>query len=240
MDVRQRRAAAVGFTGSGMEALEAALEACGCAAYEAQDAADGLRLIERLQPELAVIAAILPGTDGVAFVRRARRLRLEVRPALLVLRPPGLRLPGGAELAALEATVADLPPSVAVLRAALDGSAAALPPRQAARLAELLDDLGVPEHRGRDCLARAVALVWRDRRRLYGMKANLYPELARQTGLSPAQAERAMRHAIEAAWRTGALEPQHRIFGDTIDARRGKPTCGEMIAQLAEELRWEG
>ena len=66
-----------------------------------------------------------------------------------------------------------------------------------------------------------------------------YPEVARQTGLSPAQVERALRHAIDAAWRNGAIEHQHRIFGDTIDARRGKPTCGEMIAQLAEELRWE-
>ena len=54
------------------------------------------------------------------------------------------------------------------------------------------------------------------------------------------QAERAMRYAIDAAWRTGQIDNQHRIFGDTIDARRGKPTCGEMIAQLAEELRWEG
>ena len=49
-----------------------------------------------------------------------------------------------------------------------------------------------------------------------------------------------LRHVIDAAWRTGEIEQQHRLFGDTIDARRGKPTCGEMIAQLAEELRWEG
>jgi hypothetical protein len=45
---------------------------------------------------------------------------------------------------------------------------------------------------------------------------------------------------IEVAWRTGEIDEQARIFGDTIDARRGRPTCGEMIAQLADILRWEG
>ena len=59
-------------------------------------------------------------------------------------------------------------------------------------------------------------------------------------GMTPAQAERAIRYVIDAAWRTGAMEEQNRIFGDTIDARRGRPPCGEMIAQLAEHLRWEG
>ena len=72
------------------------------------------------------------------------------------------------------------------------------------------------------------------------MKRRLYPAVAGHAGMTPAQAERAIRHVIDAAWRTGQIEQQNRIFGDTIDARRGKPTSGEMIAQLAEELRWEG
>ena len=50
----------------------------------------------------------------------------------------------------------------------------------------------------------------------------------------------AICHVIDCAFRTGEIERQHRIFGDTIDARRGKPTGGEMIAQLADILRWEG
>ena len=85
-----------------------------------------------------------------------------------------------------------------------------------------------------------MALVWADRRLLRALKAALYPRACLGTGLTPVQAERAIRHVIDVAWREGAIEQQHRIFGETIDARRGKPTCGEMIAQLAEELRWEG
>jgi len=138
--------------------------------------------------------------------------------------------------------VIDAPPDADGLGRALSRLApgpGSLPPGQAARLKALLDGLGVPNHPGRACLARAVALVWRDCRRLQSLRRGLYPEVARGLPLSPAQVERAIRHVIDVAWRTGEIERQHRIFGDTIDARRGKPTCGEMIAQLAEELRWE-
>ena len=98
----------------------------------------------------------------------------------------------------------------------------------------------MPEHPGRLCLYRAVELCWADRRRLNALRAALYPAIARSTGLTAEQVERAIRHVIDGAFRSGAIEEQHKIFGDTIDARRGKPTSGEMIAQLADILRWEG
>ena len=115
-----------------------------------------------------------------------------------------------------------------------------LPPEKAAALTDLLDRLGVPEHFGREALYRAAALCWRDRRRLANLRDRVYPDAGRPFGRTGAQVERAVRHVIDAAWRTGAMDEQQRIFGDTIDARRGRPTCGEMIAQLADILRWEG
>ena len=93
---------------------------------------------------------------------------------------------------------------------------------------------------GRDMLARATALCWRDRRRLRCLKRDVYPESGRPFGRTGAQAERAMRHVIQAAWRTGDMAEQQRLFGDTIDERRGHPTSSEMIAQLSDILRWEG
>ena len=243
MGVEGNRAVAVGLFGSGADVLEAALPACGYRLVaRAQDGASGLMLLERLQPRLAAVGAAMPGMDGAAFVRRARSLRLIVQPDLLLLRPPGLRLPDADGLTALGALALDMPPDAVRLGEALEALASrrrTLPPEKAARLQALMDDLGVPQHPGRECLTLAVALAWHDAGRLESLRANVYPELTRRTGLSVAQAERAMRHAIDAAWRNGAIEHQHRIFGDTIDARRGKPTCGEMIAQLAEELRWE-
>ncbi|MDO4867222.1 MAG: sporulation initiation factor Spo0A C-terminal domain-containing protein [Clostridia bacterium] len=244
MDTNPRRALAAGFTPGSGSGVERALSEAGFTAVEwVPDAEGALRRIRDLQPELVVAAAVLPGTDGVGFARRVRALRLDVRPALLIQRFPGLALPGASRLEALAAAEVDRPLTAEALRSALEALKPrlnALPPRLEARLESLLDALGVPRHPGRDCLSRAVSLAWADRRRLRALRDALYVPVAREMDLSPAQVERAMRHAIEVAWRTGEIEQQHRIFGDTIDARRGKPTCGEMIAQLADILRWEG
>ena len=243
MDKALRRAVTAGLSGERARALKDMLAERGYVpSGSAADAADGLRLVEALQPALVAAAAVMPGMDGVAFAERLRGMRLGTQPAVLLLRPRGLRLPGEAGLHALGAEALDLPINPAALDAALatlEDMPPALPPARAEKLSALLDALGVPGHPGRKCLALAAALVWQDRSRLSDMKGSLYPPLCRQTGLTQPQAERAMRYAIDAAWRTGQIDNQHRIFGDTIDARRGKPTCGEMIAQLAEELRWE-
>ena len=243
MSEPRKRAVAAGLSGSAVCSLRGALAGAGVELVaEAPDVAGGLRLIRELEPDVAVAGAVMPGMDGVAFAEAVGALRLNVRPAILLLRPAGLRLPGQARLTGLDAAVLDAPPDAGAIARALAqvDESAALPANLAARLKQLLDALGVPQHPGRLCLERAIALVWRDRRRVRALKDSLYPALARQTGLSCAQVERALRHVIDVAWRTGAIGEQHRIFGDTIDARRGKPTCGEMIAQLAEELRWEG
>ncbi len=243
MGVEGNRAVAVGLYRGHIPALQRALAACGYAlAGQAEGGAAGLALLSTLQPRLAVVGAAMPGMDGVAFARRARSQKLVVQPDILLLTPPGLRLPEAESLPALGAAALEMPVDEGRLRSALEALAnrpKALPEGKAARLEALMDALGVPRHRGRVCLALAVALAWHDAGRVASLKDGIYPEVARRTGLTTAQVERALRHAIDAAWGNGAIEHQHRIFGDTIDARRGKPTCGEMIAQLAEELRWE-
>jgi len=243
MGVEGYRAVAAGVSAPVVDALEQALGHCGYTLCgQAADGEAGLDLLTSLQPRLAVVGATLSGMDGVAFARRARSLKLVVRPHILLLVPPGLRLPGKDSLPALDAAVLETPVDPPRLQAtldALDGRPLALPDARAARLATLMDALGVPSHQGRKCLGLAVTLAWQDAWRVSSLKDDIYPDVARQTGLSCAQVERAVRHAIDTAWRNGTIEHQHRIFGETIDAKRGKPTCGEMIAQLAEQLRWE-
>ena len=240
MDKKRRRAVAASDAAGLLRALDAAGYAL---AGRAANAASALRLLREVQPDLMACDAILPGMDGAALARRVRAARLNVQPAILLLAPRGLRLPGADGLEALGATMLETPAGADDFARALEAARQLpipLPPEKAARLEALLDALGVPAHAGRACLKRAVALAWADRRRLGALRADLYPAAARDADLSPEQCERAIRHVIDRAFRTGEIEQQHRIFGDTIDARRGKPTSGEMIAQLAEELRWEG
>ena len=230
--------------GTAPELLARAAEAVGFeVAGRAWDAGEALERIRRQETDLLLADAVLPGLDGVALARAALELPLRVHPAVVLIAPPGLIIPGADGLAAMNALLIPSPAEGSAVRAAFDAIVArppSLPEDRARRLTGLMDSLGVPEHPGRRALELAVGLAYLDGRRLRDMKRRLYPAVAGHAGMTPAQAERAMRYAIDAAWRTGAIEEQNRIFGDTIDARRGRPTCGEMIAQLADNLRWEG
>ena len=207
------------------------------------DAGEALGLIRRQETDLLLADAVLPGLDGAALAEAVLALPLRVHPAVVLVAPAGLIIPGADGLALMNALLIPAPAEGDAVREAYDAIRSrtpSLPEAYARRLTGLMDALGVPEHPGRRALELAVRLAFLDGRRLYDMKRRLYPAVAGHAGMTPAQAERAMRYAIDAAWRTGAIEEQNRIFGDTIDARRGRPTCGEMIAQLADNLRWEG
>jgi two-component system response regulator (stage 0 sporulation protein A) len=178
--------------------------------------------------------------DGVAFARRARSQKLVVQPDILLLTPPGLRLPKAGDLPALGAGTLETPIDEGRLSSALRALAdrpRTLPEGKAARLDALMDALGVPRHPGRECLAVAVTLAWHDAGRLASLKEGIYPEVARRTGLSPAQVERAIRHAIEVAWDRGDIDTLNSYFGYTIQNSRGKPTNSEFIAMIADNLR---
>ena len=115
-----------------------------------------------------------------------------------------------------------------------------VPEKTAARLEQLLTRLGLPNREGRAFLNKAILCAWQDGRLLQALTKRLYPMVAECFGVDAKKVERDMRRTIEYAWKYGAIDEQYAIFGGTIDAQRGKPTCGEMIAQLADILRLEG
>ena len=109
------------------------------------------------------------------------------------------------------------------------------------QVTEILHQIGVPAHiKGYHYLRDSIIMAIEDPEIINAVTKQLYPSVAKQYETTSSRVERAIRHVIDVAWRTGEIDQQHQIFGDTIDARRGRPTCGEMIAQLADILRWEG
>lgn len=207
----------------------------------ASDGLEALRCVAGMRPDALIADAVLPSLDGAALIGRIAEMPLNVVPAMVLLTVPGMTAAAG-RTGGLCA-VLERPVKEAELEAALDSMAPERRPvsdTTKKRAEAILESLGVPGHPGREYLLRAILIVRQDARFLNGLTTRLYPAVAETFGVNRRQVERAMSHVIDGAWRSGEMETQYRIFGDTIDARRGNPTCGEMIAQIADILRWEG
>ncbi len=60
----------------------------------------------------------------------------------------------------------------------------------------------------------------------------LYPSIADNHGDTPVRVERAMRHAIEAAFGRNGVNISEEFFKNSIDPFKDKPTNGEFIAMM--------
>lgn len=96
---------------------------------------------------------------------------------------------------------------------------------------ELLFPLGFdPAHKGSEYIELMICL------RALGCETNmslLYDIVSECRGVSPASVEKAMRYAIERAWCGASPYLQYKLFGNTVDAERGKPTNAELVETLA-------
>lgn len=93
--------------------------------------------------------------------------------------------------------------------------------------------------KGYHYLRDAILMVHEDFELLSRLTSGLYASVAKKHNSTPQRVERAMRHAIEAAWNRGNIKTLEEFFGYTILETRGKPTNGEFIAMLADKLNTE-
>ena len=224
------------------------IHALACAGVEllafAQDGPTAWEMLELHIPDLFAVDLELPALDGALLARRALcSYALPARPTVLLMHYPEFALPNASELVQSGAVLVEKPLQVRRFTVAVDQLRSAglrFRPEECARVDQLLNELGVPQHAGRDCLQTAILLCAADVRAVHDLTGRVYPAAGECCGLTPQQAARAMRHAISLAWKSDQVDNQYRIFADTIDARRGQPTCGEMILRLADILRLEG
>ena len=102
----------------------------------------------------------------------------------------------------------------------------------------ILLELGAPDHLvGHDYVVQGILLVIQDRMYINNITFGLYPQLAVMFDTTPARVERAIRHLIEVTWARGDFETTQRYFGNIVSASKGKPTNGEFIARIANEIR---
>ena len=102
-----------------------------------------------------------------------------------------------------------------------------------------LHELGVPSHiNGYNYIRDAINIVYAKNETHYITK-DLYTEIANKYDSTPPRIERSIRHAIDISWNRGNWELMEKIFGNSIDIEKAKPTNSEFIITIADMLKLE-
>jgi two-component system response regulator (stage 0 sporulation protein A) len=203
------------------------------------DGEEALRIIQRQQPDLAVVDLVLPGLDGLGLLRKLKDTKTKgivlsafctdqvVAEAMNLGAAYFLPKPCAAD------TLLDRMQSVFGQPATPEEHTAALKNRVTA----VIHEIGVPAHiKGYQYLREAIIIAVGDMEVINAVTKVLYPAVAKRFGTTPSRVERAIRHAIEVAWDRGDLETLQKYFGYTVSNAKGKPTNSEFIAMIADRL----
>lgn len=104
-----------------------------------------------------------------------------------------------------------------------------------AEISAVLSRMGVQASiKGYHFIRQAVMMAVEDREAMVGITKGLYPDLAKMYHTTASKVERAIRHAIESAWKKNGRQVYFEISGYMLS---DKPTNGQFIAVLAEYFR---
>lgn len=99
----------------------------------------------------------------------------------------------------------------------------------------LLSRMGISASiKGYHFIRKAVILAVEDAEVLVGITKGLYPDIAKMYKTSASKVERAIRHAIDSAWKKNGPQVYFEIAGYLPSE---KPTNGQFIAALSEYFR---
>ncbi len=106
-----------------------------------------------------------------------------------------------------------------------------------AEVSSILSRMGIPASiKGYHFIRKAVMMVVEDREAIVGITKGLYPDIAKIYHTTASKVERAIRHAIESAWKKNGRQIYFELSGYWM---MEKPTNGQFIAIVAEHFRIE-
>jgi len=230
--------------GGSRETLFSELSRLGYAVYAASDGSQAIAAIGALSPDVVALSLTLPVYDGYGVLDFLSKRPLRRYPFIIAMSAMGKESLARALALGADAAV-ERPVSPTEIEALVRRMPERMAPELALRQAEKreeparrqLREIGMREKlKGFGYLSRAVALVSTDDRLLRQATGYLYPMIGEESGASANSVERAIRHTIESTWTHGSVEVLNRVFGNSIDPQRGKPTNSECIAMLAQRL----
>lgn len=102
----------------------------------------------------------------------------------------------------------------------------------------ILHNLGIPSHvKGYAYIREGILMLYESNSVATLVTKEVYPEIAAIYETTTSRVERAIRHAIEISWLRGDLKLMEKIFGNSIDFERSKPTNSEFLTTIADRLK---
>lgn len=225
------------------ESLCDTLISYGFTVHAASDGEQALGLINALSPDAVVLSLVLPTLDGFGILEALSIAPVRRYPCIVVLNPLDAFAKKRAQNLGADIVMPKSVEVITLIRALQTASAdpSVLARQHAQNRVDIarrqLFEIGMQESlKGFHYLCDAVALVSTDDRLLRQATSKLYPSIAAAYAVTDHSVERAIRHAIETTWTRGSVIAIHRVFGNSIDPQRGKPTNTECIAMLSEQL----
>lgn len=103
------------------------------------------------------------------------------------------------------------------------------------RISQILSRMNISASiKGYYYLRSALLRVLEDQEAIIGITKKMYPDIAKEFKTTSSKVERAIRHAIESAWKRGGSGYYSELVG--VDFAT-KPTNGQFIAAMGEYLR---
>ncbi|NLO93867.1 MAG: sporulation transcription factor Spo0A [Clostridiaceae bacterium] len=223
---------------------------------------EAIEMIDSTNPDIVILDIIMPRLDGLGVLTKYKNLEASKKPLFIILSAVGQdaitqqALSLGAiyyivkpfDLNVLVERIRELvrthnprvlrmdalPQPIDLSNTSNNDSEASVQ----TKVTQIMRDVGVPAHiKGYQYIRDAIIMAVKDREIISAVTKRLYPELAKNHKTTPSRVERAIRHAIEVAWNRGKVDTINKLFGYTINMRKGKPTNSEFIAMVADTLR---
>lgn len=211
---------------------------------------EGLEKIEELEPDVLILDLIMPHLDGIGVMEEMNEKSLSKDIKTIVLTAFGQKditkrvVDLGADYYIMKPF--DLEKLVDRIKQMMNNDleesddiimSGANNENIEVRITKILHKLGVPAHiKGYLYLREAIESVIKNVELLGAITKELYPEVAETFNTTASRVERAIRHAIEVAWKRGNEEELKKYFENTI-SNDSKPTNSQFIARIADELR---
>lgn len=200
----------------------------------AADTNDVLSFLVRRECDFVFASIFLPMLPTEGLMNEIRALKLYKRPAVLYFAPENA---GKMMLAAYTPTITLPAGKKEIEEALLQIYPVGVRKEDCQSAEEILIRMGFASVPARKYLAYACALCANDRDAARALKRRIYPFLARAFNVSETRIADAMRRVIDKTFLSGDIEAQYRLFLNSIDETRGKPTVSQLIALVGEILR---